>query len=164
MPQPRKPTALKLLDGESRPCRLPQNEPKPRPVKPSIPAYLNDDGRRRWQELEPELSSCGVLTIVDGEILGCYCQAYQELVRLSKRLAQTGRTYRVGTNGALAARPEVAMLQKAKDDIRRFGAELGIGAASRSKIEVKKPDGDENPLADIQAAAEAEARARRRQG
>jgi len=149
MPGPKpKPIALRLLQGETRPSRVGMPEPKPRPLLPDAPRYLGKQARARWRELLPELDYCGVLTRIDGEILAGYCQAYEQVCILTAKLEKTGRTYQVGTNGAWAAFPEVAMLSRAWDDIRKFGAELGIGAASRSKIEVKKQDDShEDPTA-----------------
>jgi len=162
--RPRTPTALKVLQGNPGKHPLPQHEPKPAPKRPQMPAYLGALAQKRWNELVFELERIGVVTTIDGDVLAGYCQAVEDVERFTKFLRRRGRTYRVGTNGAYAARPEVQMRYRALDDIRRFGAELGIGAASRSKIEVKKPDADANPLAEILGAAQQEAAARRRQG
>lgn len=152
MPTPRKPTALKLLDGNPGKQKLPQNEPKPRPITPDPPEFLSETARKRWNELLPELEYMGTLTLADADIFAGYCMAYATVVELTADIEAFGRTYCVGSNGALASRPEVAALNRAWDDIRRFGAELGIGAASRTKIEVKKQEHAKDPLAEIMEA------------
>lgn len=156
MPGP-KPTALKVIEGQrghrtKKELERQHNEPKPRPILPDPPPYLGELGLKRWNELLPELDYCGVITVVDGDILAGYCVAYQEICNLTEDLAINGRTYQVGTNGAHAARPEVAMLNRARDDLRRFGAELGIGAAARTKVEVKKADAGQSPLDKVREA------------
>lgn len=156
MPGP-KPTALKVLEGErghrtKTEKQKRQNEPKPRPILPDPPPYLGKLAKVRWKELIPELDYAGVLTRVDGDILAGYCQAYEDICVLTADIAENGRTYEVGTNGAQSARPEVAMLNRAKDDLRKFGAELGIGAASRTKVEVRKPDAAKSPLQEVREA------------
>jgi len=78
--------------------------------------------------------------------------AYADVVELTADIEEYGRSYEVGTNGAQSARPEIAMLNRAKDDLRRFGAELGIGAASRTKVEVRKPDAAKTPLEAVREA------------
>ncbi len=89
-----------------------------------------------------------MLTRVDGDVLGGYCMAWATFVELTADIAEHGAEYRVGTNGALANRPAVSRLARATDDMRKYAAELGIGAASRSKIEVRKhDDADEDPTA-----------------
>jgi P27 family predicted phage terminase small subunit len=155
MPGPKpKPTGLKVLEGNRGHQKLPKHEPKPRPITPDPPPYLGAVARRRWDELIPELELSGVITVVDGDVLGCYCAAYQDVCELSADVAEHGKTYEVGTNGAQSTRPEAVLLQKAKDDLRRFGAELGIGAASRTKVEVKKPDAGTSPLAAVREATQ----------
>ena len=153
----RKPTALVMLEGErghrtkaEKSRRV--NEPHPRPVLPDAPPYLSPIARTRWDELLPELDYTGVLTRVDGDVFAGYCMAYADICELTADIEANGRRYEVGTNGAQSARPEVAMLNRAKDDLRKFGAELGIGAASRSKIEIRKSDDSKNTLEEIVAA------------
>lgn len=150
--RPPKPTNLKVLEGNRGRRSLSQSEPQPRPVLPDPPPYLSEVALQRWHELLPELDYTGVLTRVDGDVLACYCMAYGEIVELAADVARNGRTYEVGTNGAQSTRPEVTQLQKARDDLRRFGAELGIGAASRTKIEVKKPDDGKSTITKIMEA------------
>ena len=163
MPGPKpKPTALKLLAGESRPSRVPQNEPHPRPILPDMPRYMSTLAEIRWNELLPELDYMGTLTAVDADVLGGYCMAWAEVVTLTADIEEHGRTYTVGTNGAQAARPEVGMLNKARDEMRKLGSELGIGAASRSRISVEKPNEGATPLAGIlEEKARAKGRAQR---
>ena len=151
--RPRKPTSLKLLEGHQR-SKLPQNEPHPRPILPDPPRYVSKLARIRWDELIPELDYMGTLTAVDADVLGGYCMAWAEVVELTAYVEEHGRTYRVGTNGAIASRPEVTHLQKARDELRKLGSELGIGAASRSRIEVRKREHEsEDPTAKAIAAA-----------
>ena len=152
MPTPAKPTALKIIEGNRGKHPLPKNEPKPRPITPNAPEYLSKLALRRWNELLPELEMIGTLTIIDGDILALYCAAWADIVVLTADIEENGRSYEVGTNGAQSSRPEVAMLNRAKDDIRKFGAELGIGAAARTRVEVKKQDAGKTPLQAVREA------------
>ncbi len=154
MANPAVPTKLKLLRGNPGKHPLPKHEPQPRPILPDPPPYLGKVARQRWDELLPELDVCGVLTRIDGDILAGYCVAYEEICLLTRVLHNRGRTYKVGTNGALSARPEVAMLNRAKDDLRKFGAELGIGAAARTKVETRTPDAGKTPLEAVREATQ----------
>ena len=137
--RPRKPTALKVLEGETRPSRVPQNEPKPRPIRPNCPAFLNKAARSIWDSLVDDLDAMGTLTIVDPSHFAAYCAAYEEAQRLTLFIDKHGYTDTT-TNGNVVQRPEVSVRNKAWDRVAKFGAELGIGAASRSRIEVKKQD------------------------
>jgi P27 family predicted phage terminase small subunit len=148
MPGPKPaPRALKLLKGETRPSRVPQHEPQPRPIRPDAPAFLNKGARIIWDGLVDDLDAMGVLTIVDASILAGYCRAYELAGRLSAYLDKQGISFTT-TSGYVQQRAEVAVCNKAWDQVLRYGAELGIGAASRSRIEVKKhDDADEDPTA-----------------
>jgi P27 family predicted phage terminase small subunit len=140
--RPPKPTALKLLEGNRGKRAIPKAEPKPRPIRPDCPSWLPELARKRWSELAPELEMSGVLTIVDGDVLSAYCWAYSETLRLVESLEEEGRTL----SGGSKARPEVYMLHHALDIMHKCGMELGIGAASRTKITLKEPDADKSPL------------------
>lgn len=158
-----RPTALKVIEGNPGKHKLPKNEPKPRPVRPEMPAYLDTEGRKRWEELVSDLESIGVLTVVDREVLGGYCAAFASFVSATRILEEKGWVT-TAQSGYEMPSPWVAIRNRAMDDLRRFGAELGIGAASRSRIEVKKPDADEDIFAELKAASEADAAHRRRTG
>ena len=160
--RPAKPTALKVLEG-TRPDRIPKHEPKPRPLRPEKPSFLNDSAALLWDSLIDELEAVGVVTVVDQSALAGYCQAYEEAARLTRYLDEHGLTFTT-PNGYVQQRPEVAIRNKAWDRVDKFACQLGIGAAHRTKIEVKRPSADENPLTEIIAEARAEAAARRRKG
>lgn len=162
MPGPKpKPTALKLVEGNPGKRRLPAGEPKPSPVKPQMPPYLGADGRKHWDELAAKLERLGILTEIDGDVLGLYCDAFDRWRKAERRLAKEGLIITAKTSGYKMPHPLISVRNRALDDMRRWAPELGIGAASRSRIEVKKADAAENPLKDIQDAANAEAASRR---
>ena len=154
MPGPKpKPTALRLVEGNAGKRRLPQREPKPRPIRPDCPAFLNEAARDIWAGLADELEDMGVLTIVDECVLAGYCTAYEEAQRLGRFIDAEGLTIDT-PSGYLQQRPEVSIRNKAWDRVAKFGAELGIGAASRSRIEVRKHDDEaEDPVAKAIAVA-----------
>ena len=154
MPGPKpKPTALKVLQGNPGHQTLPKNEPQPRPITPEIPEYLGEAGKRRWNELIPELEYMGTLTIVDGDVLGAYCLSYQKLVAAEAVLAESGPYSERGT-GAPIRHPAAIEAESAAKMLHKFGAELGIGAASRSKVEARRQDAaTEDPTAQAIAIA-----------
>ncbi len=69
MPKPRTPTAIKILGGETRPCRINRNEPKGDPGAPPCPDHLDERGRREWDRLVPVLTRMEVLTVPDADAL-----------------------------------------------------------------------------------------------
>ena len=159
-----KPTSLRLVEGNPGKRALPKNEPKPAPVKPRMPAYLHGEGRKHWTSLASKLERLGVLTEVDEDVLGVYADAYGRWREAEVHIRKEGAVIQQPPSGRRAENPWVALRNRALDDMRRLAPELGIGAASRSRIEVKKADADENPLKDILEAAQQEAAARRSKG
>ena len=73
-----KPTALKVLDGNPRHRPINRSEPRPRPVAPKCPSWLDAEAKREWRRIAPALERIGLLTEIDGTALaGCpvFCAA-----------------------------------------------------------------------------------------
>lgn len=62
---PRKPTALKILQGNPGHQKLPRNEPKPTADFPTRPGWLEPEAKREWMRVCGELHRLGLLTVVD---------------------------------------------------------------------------------------------------
>ena len=77
--RPFKPTALKLIEGERNKDRIPQNEPKPRPIKPYQPKGLDANAKKVWKRLSPILCRLGLLTEADSDNFASLCQNISRL-------------------------------------------------------------------------------------
>ena len=146
--RPPKPTVLKALEGgrgHRTKAELSKRDREPKPSKdaPMMPSWLDASAKRKWKALIEHLNDIGVLTAVDGDVLACYCDAYSRKSRLTRFLRLHGEV----EDGK--PRAECALRDRADDQLKKWGAELGIGAASRTKIEVKKADDGPNPLEEI---------------
>jgi len=155
------PTPLRLLRGETRPSRLPQGEPRPRPLALRPPRWLTRGARAIWRDLAPRLAELGVLTEVDEAVLAGFCSAYDEAVRLERDIAEHGISVET-QSGYRAQRPEVAARRAAWERVRAFGAELGIGAASRTRVRATPREEESDPLSEVIAATQG--RRQRRSG
>lgn len=155
--RPPKPTNLKIIEGNPGKRPLPENEPKPKPVAPKCPSWVNRDGKRMWERLAPELEKMGLLTVVDGEAFAAACHSYGiwlECERFfKKKNPETGKPYGrtyvyVNKNGSAneVERPEVKIGQRALQDFRAFCSEFGLTPASRTRIEVKPLEEEEDPM------------------
>jgi P27 family predicted phage terminase small subunit len=76
--RPRKPTALKELEGTARKDRATANEPRPDVKVPGPPAWLGPDARNEWRRITKELAALRMISLLDRTTLGLYCQALQE--------------------------------------------------------------------------------------
>lgn len=145
----RKPTALKVLEGNPGKRPLPANEPKPIPVAPKCPTWLCREGRRLWKYLAPRLERLGLLTEIDGPAFAAVCQSFGTYVELEQRLKQVGRTMEF-TNKAGATneaeRPEGRMARQALEQCKTLFTEFGLTPASRARICVKADSGEQDPM------------------
>lgn len=162
MGRPKKPTTLKVLEGNPGKRPLPKNEPKPTPVVdvPNPPAWLNTYGKKAWKRLAPELERLGLLTVVDLEAFTAACQSYGIWVECEKFFKKKdpmtskpyGRTYeytnKAGETNEIA-RPEVKIGQKALEHFRSFMTEFGLSPSSRAGIDVKPTKQEKDPLENI---------------
>lgn len=143
------PTTLKILNGNPGKRPLPQDEPKPKPLMPKRPTWLTGEGKKMWDRLAPELERIGLLTIVDGESFAAACQCWGTYVDCLCYLQENGLTYiYVNTQGAEneIERPQVKIGQKALDQFRAFCSEFGLTPSSRTRIEVKTTENNEDVM------------------
>ncbi len=136
---PKKPTALKVIQGNPGKKPLPKGEPKPRPVAPNVPEYLGDCGLAKWSELVGGLEYMGVMTEVDGDVLGVYCHAFERWMDAEDHLRAEGKTT-FNAAGSPILSPWVTERNQAIADMKKFGQELGIGPAARTRIDVKQQE------------------------
>lgn len=140
-----KPTHLKLLEGNPGKRPLPKNEPKPRPVTPPCPKWLDTEAKREWRRVSKELERLGLLTIVDRAALAGYCQAYARWKQAEEILDVEGLTFTT-PNGYVQQRPEVAIAQKSLQLMRAFGTEFGLTPSSRGRISAPGGEGAEDEM------------------
>lgn len=150
MPRVAKPTKLRALEGNREHRPMPKDEPLPDPTLPNPPDWLDPVGLARWNELAPELNEIGILTRIDGDVLAVYCASYAEMVKYTAYIKKHGSTFTTDS-GYVQQVPQVGMLNKARENLRKFGSELAIGAASRTKVSVKTPQKGANALESVRA-------------
>jgi P27 family predicted phage terminase small subunit len=149
----RKPTALKVIEGNRGHRPLPEGEPQPEVGMPAIPAELDADAVAKWNEVAPELFAVGVLTLVDGSALAAYCSAWSTWVKAQRRLNAQARNddtvFAEGLlqrtkSGNIIQNPLLGIANVARRDMLRAAAELGLTPAARANLEGAKR-GDEDP-------------------
>ena len=138
----RKPTNLRILEGNPGKRKINKSEPKPRPVTPECPAWVCPEGKREWKRIVPELEFLGLLTIVDGAALAHYCQAHGRAVECERFLRKHAKTgFMCETpNGFLQPLPQVAMAQKYAALAKSYLIEFGLTPASRARLSIEKKE------------------------
>lgn len=144
-----KPTKLHVLNGNPSKLNLKDREelePKPKPTIPERPEWLTGEGEKMWNKLMPELERIGLMTVVDGEAFTAACQSWSIYVQCQKFLTESGFTYEYENKAGAVneiERPQVKIGQKALDHFKSFITEFGLTPASRTRIQIKPQDTDD---------------------
>ena len=144
MGRTRKPTALKIIEGNPGKRPLPKNEPKP-PVGTTRPRGLGAEARKEWDRVYPILEDQLILTELDRETLVTYCESL-ELVRRARRTLRRDGMTTDGKFGEIAS-PWVTILRQAEASMRAAAGDLGMTPASRSKVTKTGDDRKRNKFA-----------------
>ena len=135
--RPKKPTALKVVQGTAQPSRINPDEPEPTGHLGPAPKSMRAEGKRRWQWL---LESAWWLTDADRAMVEQYCTRWALYQDALKQVAHYGMVWErkkdayTQMNGALQA---LSNCEKALMDI---GAKLGLDPTSRTGIAAPKKE------------------------
>ncbi len=147
MPRPRKPTRLKVLQGNPGHVaksqldldREPQfSQPKGGALRP--PSCLSKQAKTEWKRVIKELTKIGLYQSVDRAILSAYCESWATFQTCQTFLNEYGLTYQVTNRSGtfFNPRPEVGIRDRSLEQLRKFANEFGFTPASRSRIELPK--------------------------
>lgn len=143
MPGPRpKPTKLKLLEGNPGKRPINHSEPKPEAKIPNCPSWLDDVAKAEWKRVIPDLAGAGLVTTIDRSALAAYCVAFSTAKSAEEIIQREGLTFTM-ENGYTQQHPAVGIRNNALEMMRKFMAEFGMTPASRSKIKLETPDGED---------------------
>lgn len=175
-PKP-KPTPIRVFEGNPGNLPINQNEPQPQKAESlecvdwllSECEYMALDkfptgevARMIWAKLAPELDRLGVLTEIDRDKFGRYCDTFARWLKMKAFIDRNGEAFPIyggqfepmkNPDGSPVFRPDgsqaheykkvlkrmqmfpqVAIYAKLADQLRRYEEEFGIGAASRTRI------------------------------
>lgn len=142
---PRKPTALKIVEGNPGKRPLNKREPKPRGNLYDPPEWLTDDQRKGW-EYAIECAPWGLLKRVDRSTLTAWVVA-EDLHRQAAEKLNGGAMLIKTPNGMPVQSPYLAIVNKQAMIMLKAAAEMGFTPASRSRVEM--PDGDQETVSEF---------------
>jgi P27 family predicted phage terminase small subunit len=126
--------ALHRLQGTYRKSRH-GNTPEPDAAIPKVPPGMDKEARKWWRYYAPRLAKLRVLTEVDRECLAIYCTAAARRERAEIEILKTGAVVKTPA-GFAAVNPWLNVSNKAAEIMLRYGQELGMSPASRTRIKV----------------------------
>jgi P27 family predicted phage terminase small subunit len=130
------PTAVKLLQGETRPSRLNFREPLPRRSLPRPPADLDPAARAIWRRTLREMPA-GLITALDGDVLACYCGAVVRYRAAASLVARSAPRIRGARSGDVIANPADRVARGWSDQIRLLARELGLTPSARAGLHME---------------------------
>jgi P27 family predicted phage terminase small subunit len=128
---PPKPTALKVLHGETRPSRLNAHEPRPLDGRPVPPPHLGPDALAVWEATLQHLDAMGLVTPADSEALAAYCEAVVQR-RRAWQVLQASPPLIKGQRGNLVRNPATQAWRDAAMVMHRMSQEFGLTPAARA--------------------------------
>lgn len=113
------------------------------------PAWLlNADAKKEWKRVTEELKKIEIVGNLDYVNLACYCNAYANYVKVSRKLKKEPycieRETRTGT--IIVKNPMIGIQANYAAEMRKFAALCGLTLDSRLKAAVKKVDKKEEKL------------------
>lgn len=150
---PPKPTALRVVEGggkmRGRFLERARREPLPPLGLHEPPKSFTARQLAIWKRLKEDAPE-GLLTKVDQTLFTSYCVAVDVLDLAVERFNQSGGEIiaesKTDSEHRYIVNPHLKEFHRICELIRPMQQELGFTPASRTRIALRKPDGDEDPL------------------
>lgn len=140
-----KPTEQKRLAGNPGKRALPEDELQFDPINSvEAPEHLDELATQCWNTYAPLLCGQKVLCVTDLHNLEIFCNAYSGY-RQSMLLA-AGEITVYQDNGTIKKNPALSAANEFANQMKSFGALLGLSPADRTRIMAPKSKQDDNPF------------------
>src|SRR6476619_2380637 len=130
---PKRPTHLKVLEGNPGKRRLNKDEPQPTAPIRLPPDHLSPLQKSMWREVVRAMPE-GLYTQADRGTLERYCVSWAGYRELTEQIQSIGVLCR-GREGQIVRNPLFICRGQVADDMHRCACELGLTPASRTRIE-----------------------------
>lgn len=152
----RKPTAMKLAEGNRGKRAINKNEPKALPGEPPMPDFVAKDPATKlvWQHLVTVLDEYGVLRKTDGIAIGTLCSNYVLFAQADANIKKMGHVIvtEIDTETGVAVlktNPSVRVRSDALKQLRAGWQAFGLDPASAAGIQL--PDSPDKPKTGLDA-------------
>lgn len=97
------------------------------------PVTENPDAYAAWQRLVPELIKAGLVTPIFEGMLAAYCTVFARWVEAERELRNTAKLVKA-PSGYPMQNPWLPIANKAIEQMRQLGSDLGLSAAALTRI------------------------------
>ena len=133
---PKKPTALKIVQGTAQPSRINPDEPVPTGPLGAPPKRMRAEGKRRWRWLS---ESAWWLTDADRGCAEQYCDRWALYRDAQKAIGHFGMIYE-GKEGYTMINAALSAYTNCEKALMQLGGKLGLDPSSRADIVAPKRD------------------------
>ena len=151
--RPPTPIAIRQLTGNPGKRAIPTDVPAPTAGLGKPPTWLSRDARRHWRQIEPLLSSLGVLAVPDTLAFALLCDALAEYTEARQVIAETGATYMTvnSMSGIVMhrTRPEVGVAADAWRRINSMLGQFGMTPSARVRLAGAAADIEGDPMEEL---------------
>lgn len=135
---PPEPTHLKILKGNPRKHRLPDNEAQPELGLPPCPPHLSEAAKKEWRRMGKLLAGVGLMSKVDGTALAGYCHYYALWVEAREQMEKRGPVV-LGSKGQPMVNPFFRIANECFDRMAAMMREFGVTPAARTRVHAQQP-------------------------
>ena len=151
----KKPTALKVLEGNPGKRKLNRNEPKPSKENVRPPEWLTDGGRAMWDMYSTSLMNCGLLTDPDCIIFGAFCSDADMLAKMYNELKDKEKFIGKSVN-KIIANPLLLEVDRVMNRMLAISKRFGLTPSDRAEIfTAATGEVNSNPIVEMIVASKA---------
>lgn len=142
--RPRKPTNLKVLEGNAGKRKLePEKEPQPDELlNLEPPKHLLPTAKTLWQELAPKLAKLGLLRETDWLEFAILCQSWALMLKSETLIKKQGEMCVSKMGGSKYSHPAVNNRSGYIKQITTLCQKFGLSPGARSGLHITLPDGN----------------------
>ena len=137
-----KPTNLRIAEGNREHRPLNKNEPKPQPVMPVCPDFIDEYAREMWDTYGPMLVRLGIMTEIDGVGFIALCLEWNTYIQAKKVVKEKGAVWE-SKSGYRQSVPEVKIANEALNKVKALLAEFGMTPSARARLSIAKEEEDD---------------------
>lgn len=148
--RPRKPTAVKKLQGTLQPCRTNELEPMPSHALKSVavPDYLSDKAKEIWLFAVSQAPEA-MLTSLDFAVMAQWADTMAKIIECEEIIKREGLTIIDDKTGLSKPHPIAKWQDTLKYTLKGYLTELGFTPASRSKVNIQPKAKDDNEFLNL---------------
>ena len=139
------PTHLKIVKGTARTHRINKKEPKPPPLAPEPPDYLDDRAKAKFTDMAAMLARHGVMTELDVSALSRYVVIWCRWIDAENEIKKRGPVVKT-TGGNIIQNPFLPIANKCLLQMAQIESEFGLTPSSRSRVRTTEQPGETDPF------------------